>query len=240
MSLVRPWAPGDRPPGPSALEGPGPLLWSVRPGAPVAADADPFGPSGPSVLDAEERGRVAALLRPEDRAMYAASHTALRVLLGGVLELPPAKVELMRLPCPGCGAPHGRPAVAGPPGERVHFSLSHTAGLALVALATRPVGVDVERLPSPRTADEAATALHPDERAELAALPAADRPAAFVRCWTRKEAYLKGTGEGLSGEALSGAYLGTGPAPADPPAGWSLHDVEVPAGYAAARALRTD
>lgn len=196
-----------------------------------------MGPDGLDVLDEEERRRVAAFRRPEDRVMYAASHTALRVLLGGVLEIPPARVTLVRLPCPGCGALHGRPAVAGPAGDRVHFSLSHTDGLALVALAARPVGVDVERLPSARTATEAASALHPLEQAELAALAVADRPAAFARCWTRKEAYLKGTGEGLSGEALGGAHLGTGPSPAAQPVGWTLDDVEVPTGFVAACAV---
>lgn len=169
--------------------------------------------------------------------MYLASHTALRVLLGGVLELPPARVTLVRLACPGCGALHGRPAVAGPAGGRVHFSLSHTDGLALVALAGRPVGVDVERLPSAATAMDVSSSLHPSERAELERMAAAERPAAFARCWTRKEAYLKGTGEGLAGEALSGAYLGTGPSPAAQPDGWTVGDVEVPAGFAAACAV---
>lgn len=208
------------------------MLWSVRPW-----DQDPSAPSLPVVLDEEEQRRRAAFRRPEDRAMYTASHTALRVLLGGVLELPPARVTLVRLACPGCGALHGRPAVAGPAGERVHFSLSHTTGLAVVALATRPVGVDVERPPSERTATDVAKSLHPSEQAELARLAAPERPAAFARCWTRKEAYLKGTGEGLAGEALGGTYLGTGPSPAAPPAGWTLTDVEVPAGFAAACAV---
>lgn len=231
-ATARPWTPGDRPPGPSALDGGGPLLWSVRPWGPDASVS-----SLPVVLDEEERRRAAAFRRPEDRAMYTASHTALRVLLGGVLELPPARVTLVRLACPGCGALHGRPAVEGPAGERVHFSLSHTDGLAVVALAARPVGVDVERPPSARTAAEVARSLHPAEQAELAGMAAAERPAAFARCWTRKEAYLKGTGEGLSGEALGGAYLGTGLSPAAPPAGWALADVGAPAGFFAACAV---
>ncbi|MCX5400830.1 4'-phosphopantetheinyl transferase superfamily protein [Streptomyces sp. NBC_00102] len=229
---VRPWSPGDPPPGPSVLDGGGPVLWSVRPWPQETPD-----PAAAGVLDEAERRQAAAFRRPEDREMYVASHTALRVLLGGVLELPPARVALVRLPCPGCGAAHGRPAVAGPAGERVHFSLSHTGGLALVALAARPVGVDVERTPSATTVADTATALHPLEQSELSALPVADRPAAFARCWTRKEAYLKGTGEGLSGSALSGAYLGTGPTPAPPPGGWTLADVPVPPGYVAACAV---
>ncbi|MER7224223.1 4'-phosphopantetheinyl transferase superfamily protein, partial [Streptomyces rubradiris] len=153
--------------------------------------------------------------------------------------LPPAGVALTRLPCPGCGGPHGRPAVAGPAGDRLHFSLSHTAGLALLALAGRPVGVDVERVPGPGPAEDAARALHRAEREELARLAPGARPGAFARCWTRKEAWLKATGEGLSGEALRGRYLGTGPRPAAVP-GWRVTDVVVPPGWAAACAVREE
>ncbi|WP_346268225.1 4'-phosphopantetheinyl transferase superfamily protein [Streptomyces sp. SCUT-3] len=65
----------------------------------------------------------------------------------------------------------------------------------------------------------------------------ADRPAAFARCWTRKEAYLKGTGTGL-GEDPSRTPVGAGPRP-EPVPGWLLADVPVPTGHAAAWALRT-
>ncbi|MGW8700655.1 4'-phosphopantetheinyl transferase family protein [Streptomyces eurythermus] len=210
-------------------------LWVVRAPAPDAPpDAALLG-----VLDPVERRRAAALRRPADRALYVAAHGTLRRLLGDRLGLPPAEVALTRLPCPGCGGPHGRPAVAGPAGDRLHFSLAHTAGLALLALAGRPVGVDVERVPGPRLAEDAARALHHAERAELARLPPGARPGAFAHCWTRKEAYGKATGEGLSGEALRGLYLGTGPRPATVP-GWRVTDVEVPPGWAAACAVREE
>ncbi|WP_399082635.1 4'-phosphopantetheinyl transferase family protein [Streptomyces sp. BBFR2] len=199
----------------------------------VTADGD----DGTPLLDARERHRAAALRRPADRALYIAVHAELRRALGAVLGTAPHAVELVRLACPGCGGPHGRPAVAGPAGAAVHFSLSHGDGLALLALASAPVGVDIERVPAARTAADAAEALHPAERAELARLPADGRPAAFARCWTRKEAYLKATGEGLSGTALHARYLGCGPRPA-PVAGWTLTDVPAPLGWAAACAVR--
>ncbi|MEI5131160.1 hypothetical protein RB199_01985 [Streptomyces libani] len=124
----------------------GPLLWLVP--APEAG-----APLDASVLDEGERARVAALRRPAERALYAAAHTAPRRLLGGCLGMAAAQVPLTRLacsalPCPGCGGPHGRPAVAGPPGEELHFSLSHSGGPALLAFAAaRPVGADIERVP---------------------------------------------------------------------------------------------
>lgn len=184
-----------------------------------------------SLLDAEERRRAAALRRPADQELYAAAHSALRRRLGAYLRVAPATVELVRLPCPLCGGPHGRPAVAG--GAGPHFSLSHTDGLALLAFADRPVGADVERLPSARTATDVATSLHPQEQAELSELPAAERPLAFARCWTRKEACLKGTGEGLAGGGMASLLVGTGSTPLDV-GGWTVQDVAAPEGYAAA------
>ncbi|WP_416957771.1 4'-phosphopantetheinyl transferase family protein [Streptomyces sp. Agncl-13] len=210
----------------------GPRLWVVRPPAAGA-------PLDMSVLDDGERRCAAALRRPAERALYVAAHAALREVLGAYLGLPAATVPLTRLSCPGCGGPHGRPAVAGPSGGTVHFSLSHSGGLALLGLAARPLGVDVERVPAPELVRDAARSLHPVERAELARTSPECRPVAFARCWTRKEAYLKATGEGLSGAALRGVYLGTGRRPAEPPRG-RVADVDVPAGWTAACALLGD
>ncbi|MET8677420.1 4'-phosphopantetheinyl transferase superfamily protein [Streptomyces sp. NPDC004647] len=185
------------------------------------------------VLDAEERAQAVRFLRSADRDRYRVAHLALRRLLGAYLDRDPAAVELGREPCPGCGGPHGRPAV---PGAPLHFSLSHSGDLALLAFAGTPVGIDVEQVPSPGTAAEVARALHPAERAELAETPDALLPAAFARCWTRKEAYLKGTGTGLA-ENPAVTYVSAGPVPACPP-GWTVTDIPVPADYAAACAVR--
>jgi 4'-phosphopantetheinyl transferase len=186
------------------------------------------------VLDAAERGRAAAFAREADRRSYIAAHAALRRALAAEAGTGPADVVFFREQCPGCGAPHGRPSAAGCP---VRFSLSHTEGLAALALAETAVGIDVERLPDPGTVRDTSRALHPREQAELATLSEAARPATFARCWTRKEAYLKGVGTGITDELLSVTYVGTGPRPA-PLAGWALTDVPVPAGYAAACAVR--
>ncbi|GAA2258826.1 4'-phosphopantetheinyl transferase superfamily protein [Streptomyces amakusaensis] len=184
------------------------------------------------LLDGAESARLDAFLRPVDRDAYAVAHVALRRLLGERLGLPPEAVALTRKPCTQCGGPHGRPAISGDP---VHFSLSHTQGLVLIALAPVPVGADVENLPSATTVDEIAGELHPGERAELAELPAGERPLAFARCWTRKEAVLKASGVGLN-EDLARTHVGAGPRPVQV-AGWRLSDVPVDPGYAAAVAV---
>lgn len=218
---------GDQRPDPWAA-GSGSRLWLVR----VAANAE-HATAAERLLDVEERARARNFVHRADRDRYRVAHVALRQLLGGYLDRAPAAVELIREPCPGCGGPHGRPAVSG---AALHFSLSHSGDLVLLAFADAPVGVDVEVLPAPEAAADVAAALHPAERTALAALPGAVLPAAFARCWTRKEAYLKGIGTGLA-EEPSATYVGAGSDPAQPE-GWSLADVAVPSGYAAACAVR--
>ncbi|MFH8407494.1 4'-phosphopantetheinyl transferase family protein [Streptomyces sp. NPDC018019] len=190
-----------------------------------------------AVLDATERKRTAAFVRPGDRDTYATSHAALRRLLGACLDRDPAALRFVREPCPCCDEPHGRPALAGA-GVPLHFSLSHTGDMALIGVARTPVGVDIEKQASPRTVAEVSGMLHPQERATLDALPEAGRPAAFARCWTRKEACLKGMGSGLAGDLMTTTLVGAGPVPIPVP-GWEMADVTVPDGYAAACAIRT-
>ncbi|QPP05791.1 4'-phosphopantetheinyl transferase superfamily protein [Streptomyces bathyalis] len=184
-------------------------------------------------LSQDERSRAAAFRRQEDRDRYHVAHTALRRELARRTNTAPSELPLVRADCPVCGGPHGRPGLAGDP---LHFSLSHAGDLVLLAFAAAPVGVDVESLPGPGVVEEVSRTLHPREQDELGALPPQQRPAAFARCWTRKEAYVKGTGSGL-GEEPSVTYVGTSQRPASPP-GWTIGDLDVATGYAAAWALR--
>ncbi|WP_431782139.1 4'-phosphopantetheinyl transferase family protein [Streptomyces chumphonensis] len=207
-----------------------PALWTVR----VADHAGDAARLAPHLLDQDERTHADAFRRAADRDLYVTSHVALRLLLAAYLDRPPATLPLTRLACPGCDKPHGRPAVAGVP---LHFSLSHTGDLALIAVATAPVGADVETVPTPDTVATVARSLHPRETAELGTLPPHEAPAAFTRAWTRKEAYLKGLGIGLARDP-SLDYLGSGPTAA-PLVGWTVTDVHTPTGYGAAVALAT-
>ncbi|MET9851925.1 4'-phosphopantetheinyl transferase superfamily protein [Streptomyces sp. NPDC006450] len=215
------------------LTSPGPGLWAVR----VSLYAD-RARELEGLLDDAERDRLQRTRRAADRDQYRVAHVVLRQLLGERLGQDPAQVRFVREPCPGCGAPHGRPAV---PGTPLHFSLSHAGDAVLVGFADRPVGVDIEQWPAPalaaQVASELTEVLHVAERAELSALPPDERPAAVARCWSRKEAYLKGVGIGLGGNpALT--YVGTGAVPSAP-SGWTLTDVPASPGYVAARAVRT-
>ncbi len=91
--------------------------------------------------------------------------------------------------------PQGRPVIREPAGLQLHISLATRDGVVALALANRPVGIDIERVepldPPPLAA------LHANERAALLALPEADRALAFARIWTAKEAYVKALGTGF-------------------------------------------
>lgn len=136
---------------------------------PTGADAEAL---AVAELDAQERKRTDAFIRRSDGMLYAAAHVAVRRLLGRYTATLPQDVRFMREPCPGCGEPHGRPALSPPP-PPLHYSLSHSGGVALVGVGTVPLGVDVEKLPGVETVDICSKALHPDEQLEIARAAAA-------------------------------------------------------------------
>lgn len=143
-----------------------------------------------ALLDPVERGRRERYRRAEDRDRFTVGVALSRTVLGARLGIAPARVGLDRT-CPTCGEPHGRPVVAGDGAPRI--SVSHSGDrVALAVCAGAEVGVDVERVGE----RDLAIALTASERAALAGRPAAD----LIALWTRKEALLKATGDGLNVE----------------------------------------
>jgi 4'-phosphopantetheinyl transferase len=152
----------------------------------------------PALLDQGERGRCARFQRDEDRARYLAAHALARLVLAAHLGVP-APALAFEAVCRQCGASdHGKPRL-GAAGRGVEFSLSHSGGRVVLAVARdAAVGVDVERLDASR--DFAAlmpAMLSVAEQRTVAALPDAEHAGAMLRYWTRKEALLKATGDGL-------------------------------------------
>ncbi|CAN7550558.1 4'-phosphopantetheinyl transferase family protein [Bosea sp. LjRoot237] len=92
--------------------------------------------------------------------------------------------------------PAGRPLIVAPHGTGLHLSLATRAGLVAIALAHRPVGVDVEQVAL--ASQPPLAMLHPDERRWLESLPAPARPLAFAQLWSAKEAYVKALGTGFA------------------------------------------
>lgn len=162
------------------------------------AQLDSDGWPGADRLPDDERRRAARLHSQLGRSRWLAARWALRAVLGRYLNADPAAVELRV-------AEGGKPALAAP-GSSLQFNLSHSAGQALVAVAwEREVGVDIEQIrPRRDLLALAHRVLEPGEARAIAAMPAADRLAAFHAAWTRREAIAKCLGAGLSGPLPEG------------------------------------
>jgi 4'-phosphopantetheinyl transferase len=161
--------------------------------APVCryVDLDSFTDLLPAqVLSEEECARAQSLRFPIDRQRYVAAHVALRQALCEYTGQNHATLHLST-------GSFGKPSLSGH--TRTQFSLSHSQGLALIAIGGRgPLGADVELLRQmPDAAVLAAEYFTRREQEALAALPAHERDRAFLTCWTRKEACLKAIGVGL-------------------------------------------
>lgn len=146
------------------------------------------------LLSPEERGRASAFRFAEDAVRYVLSHGALRLLYGGYNGIRP---ECVRPAVSAYGKPFVRPGREDRP---LYFNLSHSGDFALCAFSRdREVGVDIERVRAFNDLHSLAEfVLHPDEAAALASLPETKRLAGFFELWTKKEAFVKGLGKGLS------------------------------------------
>ena len=215
----------------SGVEGEfGPIqVWTIRTLAP-AAGLDRLRP----LLSPQEREHAARFRFDHHRNSFLAAHGALRILLGRVLDCHPGSVEFT-------AKSKGKPQLAEPCG--VEFNLSHSGDLAMIAIAKGcELGIDIEEMrPRPDLREIALRYFSLEEASCLGSLPAEQLTHAFYLCWTRKEAYIKATGEGLSAR-LDGFQVtlspGTGAEflrlPSDPARTWTLHNLEPHSGYAAA------
>jgi 4'-phosphopantetheinyl transferase len=173
-----------------------------RDGAESLTVAWPLGPTRP----AAPRGEVHVWRATPDEGD---SQLPLRDVLCRYLDIEPGAIPLQT-------GGHGKPELDG--GGPPRFNLSHSGGLALVAVsAEREVGVDVERIvPRRDFLALAARALGPEAVAALEATEGEERAGAFYDLWVRHEARLKCGGSGLAGPepqgpvAVSGLTVGDG------------------------------
>ena len=132
------------------------------------------GPAGLADLGQGERDRAEAFLFPADRHRYQVAHLMLRRVLAGYTGTPPGALRLAREPCPRCGAP-GKPVLEPGPRPAPSFSLTHSGDMVIIAVAGRPVGVDVER-DAAGCVCSLAQALHPADAAWVAGPARPARP----------------------------------------------------------------
>ncbi|MGA2355698.1 MAG: 4'-phosphopantetheinyl transferase superfamily protein [Terriglobales bacterium] len=163
-------------------------VWSVRLDGWETADFEA------SILFPDELGRASRFHFEKDRLHFSRCRFALRKLLGGYLQIPADKV---RFECLAGGKPR---LVAEQNPQSLQFNVSHSAGMALIAVGSQHrLGVDIEKIRSDvDTSSLAERFFSLRERAGLRSLPDQLRVQGFFACWTRKEAFLKATGEGLS------------------------------------------
>jgi 4'-phosphopantetheinyl transferase len=181
------------------------------------------------LLSPEERERAARFYFPIHRQHFIACRGMLREILAGYLEMAPAAVRFSY-------NAYGKPAVLD---SHCRFNVSHSGGWALFAVTEgREVGIDIERIEA-RVAQEQIPErfFSAWEVAQLRALPVEQQTEAFFRCWTRKEAYIKARGLGLS---LPLDSFDVSLAPGEPAAllrgagNYSLQELAAPEGFAAA------
>jgi len=211
------WPP---PPPQMELAGGAVHVWSARLDRSEAGDAAAL-----AMLSDDERARSARFVLGRDRRNFIARRSLLRAILAHYLKSGPSQIILTR-------EERGKPRLAAPNVvPPLHFNFSHSRGLAVCAVGRlAPLGVDVEQFrPMPEMAEIAATFCSAPENALLKAAPPEKKLEVFFSIWTRKEAYLKATGEGIAGTL---AQLDCSQAPP----GWSLHALSPAPGFVGALA----
>ncbi len=192
------------------------------------------------LLAPDEKERAARFRFDHLRRSFVLARGALRTLLGGYLQTSPVSIEFEY-------GSKGKPALVAP--APIHFNASHSGGLAVFAFTCGcEIGVDVEKIrPIEEMRNIADHFFCPEEAAELMSLAAEQREYAFFLCWTRKEAYIKALGDGLSAplNRFRVTMQPNQPArflhlqgDANAARDWTLHDLHLVSDYAAALAYR--
>ena len=191
------------------------------------------------LLATDERARADQFRFERDRSRYIVGRATLRLLLARYLDAEPGELEI------GYGE-FDKPYLDGGPS----FNLSHSGAVALYAFAADgEIGIDLELDDADLSREQIAERFFsPAEVSALRLLPAEAQPSAFLTCWTRKEAFIKARGDGLSlaldsfdvtlAPNVSAALLRTGWR-AEEAGEWTIEDLsDRRAGYIAAVALR--
>jgi len=194
------------------------------------------------LLSPEELARAHRFHSPRDSASFVIARGMLRTVLAAYTGLDPVKIDFVY-------SEKGKPALSsGVNSTDLRFNVSHTDGLLLIGMTrARSLGVDVEKIRYDFDTDNIAERFFsPAEQVALRKLPFEVRHHAFFSCWTRKEAYIKAIGEGLSlplhqfDVALDpsgpAALLATRPDPAEA-SRWLIQALPLGSQYAAALAV---
>lgn len=189
-----------------------------------------------AILTPDEVQSARRIVVEEKRDRKASARAHLRRILARYVDARPQDVRFAY-------GEHGKPTLEEHREPQFNLSDSESKGLAAVLRGAR-IGVDLEFAREERAFTDIADRFFTQVESEaLRALPAEDRPAAFYRAWTRKEAYLKAWGTGLSfaSDRFTLDYISEGPGrllatemPGDDPSGWHFKNVDLGPAYTGA------
>lgn len=194
----------------------------------------------PSILSLEECARAARFKVERSRDEFLLARVVLRTLAGAYLGIRPQEVKLDQ-------EANAKPCLDSSHASCLRFNLSHSEGLTVAAFCRDArIGIDVEKVRHNFAIEDIWERFFSvAERKALRAVPSSEQYEAFFRCWTRKEAYIKARGEGLSHplhqfdvsiDAKNASLLATRPEPEEADR-WSIYSVPMPEGYIAAVAI---
>jgi 4'-phosphopantetheinyl transferase len=195
------------------------------------------------ILSPDEFERSERYYFKKDRNHFIAARGILRTILGGYLNIDPGDLCFTY-------STLGKPSISGEQNANgLFFNISHSYGFALYAFSyCGEIGIDIERIRPDQHADTIISEIFSQrEIAALSALSSKQREKSFFACWVRKEAFLKacGTGLSLAPDRIEVSLTAGGPSALLSIEGdyseaslWSLRDLDVGPGYAAALAVR--
>jgi 4'-phosphopantetheinyl transferase len=189
------------------------------------------------VLDASEKARVDKFHQAADRLQYITCRAILKLLLSQYTGLGAADIHLQY-------TPGGKPMMPGM--NAIHFNVSHCRSIMVWGFSCgNSIGVDVENLEVPISADAVATVCSETEIIRLQRVPSDLQNECLINCWTRKEALLKAVGSlsipirlfEVSMENEKAKILTT-PGPEREKDQWYLHSLDLPGNYRGAVAIK--
>lgn len=194
-----------------------------------------------SLLSSEEKERASRFRFMKDRKCYVVCRASLRYILGYHLKENPSRIRFRY-------SSHGKPELVATD-KAVYFNISHSHQVGMIGINMKtPIGIDVELIQYDDDLAEIAQKFF--SRAEVAvfkSLSEEERPQGFFNCWTRKEAFIKAVGHGLSFpldqfevslKPQDDAHLKATHFDPDERQYWHLRTLTTPVGYAAAFAVR--
>jgi 4'-phosphopantetheinyl transferase len=146
------------------------------------------------LLSSDERAKAAAFFFERDHHRFVVARGFLRAILSLYLNCTPTELHFKY-------TEYGKPSLASPHvNANLNFNLAHSGDLALYGITLqRAIGIDIEQIRHEFASEEIARHFFSvNEASRLLSIPAHDRPKAFFECWTRKEAFIKAKGIGLS------------------------------------------